>query len=217
MRSTRVVPWSIFIFVVIMTLIGVKIYWKPEVTRESGVERILRQPSAIYVRLSIAYDKPPIYQEEYRMQDVEGTSSFSYRIASYAGRQITVTAPPHSTTDVSFFFGKLVDDGVWDLVNKPPRGNTDVHYTVYVKQYADFKHGDRTITFTDPHYWALTAGRQFAIDLRNTNPNDLLKLKSTAIADPRYQKVVDDFLNFGPPEFRAKIAAVRASLLRGKL
>jgi len=207
---------SIFIFVVVMTIIGAKIYWNPEQTRENQVERVLRQPSAIYARMLISYDKPPIYEEEYRMQDVEGTSSFQYRIRSYSGKQVTVTAPPHSTTDVSFFFGKLVNDGVWDLVDKPPRGNTEVHYTVYIKQYADFKHGDRTIVFTDPHYWAVTAGRQFAIDLRNTNPNDLLKLKSTALADPHYEQVVNDFLRFGPPEFRAKIAAVKASLERGK-
>jgi hypothetical protein len=113
--------------------------------------------------------------------------------------------------DVSFFFGRLDQDGVWQIVNQPPRGNTDVHYTVYVKQLADFKQGDRTITFTDPHYWATTAGRQYSIDLSKESPNDLLKLKSTELADDRYQKV-DDFRSFGPESFRTKIADARASL-----
>jgi len=108
-----------------------------------------------------------------------------------------------------------VQDGVWDLMNRPPRGDTSVHYTIYVKQKADFKQGDRTVTFTDPHYWATTAGRQYTIDLRKTNPNDLLKLQGTQLADPRYQKVVDDFRAFGPPNFRAKIAALRASFANG--
>jgi len=116
---------------------------------------------------------------------------------------------------VSFFFGKLVQDGVWDLMDKPPRGNTDAHYTVYVKQLADFKQGDRTITFTDPHYWATTAGRQYTIDLRKTNPNDLLKLSSTQLADPHYQEIVNDFRAFGPPAFRAKVAQVRAAFEAG--
>ncbi len=216
MRRSTVVPWSIFIFAVVMTLIGVRIYWNPEESRESQVERILNQPSAIHVRLLISYDKPPIYQEEYRMQDIDGKSSFEYRIQSFSGHQITVTAPPHTTTDVSFFFGKLVHDGVWDLVDKPPRGNTGVHYTISIRQAADFKEGGRTIVFTDPHYWATTAGRQYAIDLRKTNPNDLLKLNSTELADPRYEQIVNDFLAFGPPEFRAKVAAVRALIEEGK-
>jgi hypothetical protein len=216
MRRTNLVPWAIFIFVVVMTAIGVRIYWNPEQSRETQVERILHQPSSIYARLLISYAKPPIYEEEYRMQDVEGVSAFTYRIRGYDGHQVTLTAPPHMTTDVSFFFGKLVHDGVWDLVDKPPRGNTDVHYIIYIKQVADFKQGDRTIMFTDPHYWATTAGRQFAIDLSKTNPNDLLKLKSTQLADPRYEQIVNDFRAFGPDAFRSKIAALRKLIEEGK-
>ncbi|HTZ54826.1 MAG TPA: hypothetical protein VMB20_07150 [Candidatus Acidoferrum sp.] len=211
-RRTTVVPWAIFIFVAVMTVIGIRLYAShPEFSSLGAVERIENQPSAIYASLSIRYDKPPIYEEAYTTQDVNGVTTFQYRIRSYAGNQVTVTAPPHSTTDVSYFFGKLVQDGVWDLMDKPPAGNTDARYTIYVKQTADFKTGDRTVTFTDPHYWATTAGRQYTIDLRKTNPNDLLKLQSTQLADPRYQQIVEDFRAFGPPEFREKIAALRAS------
>ncbi|HTU70726.1 MAG TPA: hypothetical protein VMF11_10460 [Candidatus Baltobacteraceae bacterium] len=215
LRRTVVVPWAIFIFVVVMTVIGIKIYGGGELSRLNGVARIVQQPSALYADLTILYDKPPIYEEAYRTKDVEGISTFQYVIRTYAGKQISITAPREVTTDVSYFFGRLVQDGVWDLVDRPPRGNTSVHYTVYVKQLADFKQGDRTVTFTDPHYWATTAGRQFTIDLRKTNPNDLLKLRSTQLADPHYQQIVDDFRNFGPIAFRAKIAAIRASLMRG--
>ena len=215
-RRTTVVPWAIFIFVAVMVVIGIRLYAShPEFTSLSAVDREKNQPSAIYANLRIRYDKPPIYEEAYTTQDINGVTSFQYRIRSYAGKQVTITAPPHATTDVSYFFGKLVQDGVWDLMNKPPAGNTDAHYTVYVKQTADFKTGDRTVTFTDPHYWATTAGRQYTIDLRKTNPNDLLKLQGTQLADPHYQQIVDDFRAFGPPAFRAKIAAVRASFARG--
>jgi hypothetical protein len=216
-RRTTVVPWAIFIFVAVMTVVGIRLYaGHPEFTSLNAVEKVKNQPSALYARLLIHYDKPPIFEEEYDMQDVNGESTFSYRIRSYNGKQITIR-PPQATaiTDVSFFFGKLVQDGVWDLMDKPPRGNTNVHYTVHVKQVADFKQGDRTIVFTDPHYWATTAGRQYSIDLRKTNPNDLLKLSSTQLADPHYQQIVNDFLAFGPPAFRAKVAQVRASVLAG--
>lgn len=215
-RRTTVVPWAIFIFVVVMVVVGFRLYAShPEFSSLSAVEKIKNQPSALHASLTIRYDKPPIYEEAYTTQDLDGVTSFQYRIRSYAGRQVTITSPPHSTTDVSYFFGELVQDGVWDLMDKPPAGDTNAHYTIYVRQTADFKTGDRTITFTDPHYWATTAGRQYTIDLRKTNPNDVLKLQGTQLADPRYQQIVNDFRSFGPPAFRDKVAALRASFAHG--
>ncbi|MGA8839319.1 MAG: hypothetical protein WCC70_10345 [Candidatus Aquilonibacter sp.] len=217
LRRTTIVPLAIFIFVVVMAIVGIRLYGShPEFTSLGAVDKVKNQPSALYARLEIRYDKPPLYEEEYDMSDLDGKSKFSYRVRSYDGKQITISEPTaQAMTDVSFFFGSLVQDGVWDLVDKPPRGNTNAQYTVYVKQVADFKQGDRTIVFTDPHYWATTAGRQYTIDLRKTNPNDVLKLSSTQLADPRYQEVVNDFRSFGPPAFRAKVAAARASLSQG--
>jgi hypothetical protein len=211
MRRTTVVPLAILIFVIVMIAIGAKIYEHNEFTRLSAVQKVLEQPSAIYARLTVRYDRPPIYEEEYDMSDVEAASTYSYAVSCYIGKKITVKQRvAHEMTDVSYFFGKLVQDGIWDMMDTPVRNGADVHYTVYVKQKADFKEGDRTVSFTDPHYWATTAGRQYSIDLRKTNPNDVLKLKSTALADPRYQEVVDDFRAFGPPEFHENIARARA-------
>ncbi len=212
-------PLALILTVVSIALvfIGVLVTWKGATKRMDAVARIGNAPSVIHARLTIRYDKPPIYEEEYRMQDVQGVSSFDYRIRTYAGKQITIAAPKRKVFDVSFFFGALDQDGVWKLVDQPPRGNTAIHYTVYVKQQVDFKQGERTITFTDPHYWATTAGQQFNIDLSKNAPSDLLKMKSTALANPHYQMVVNDFLTFGPPSFRKRIEAVRAQLHAPKL
>ena len=38
---------------------------------------------------------------------------------------------------------------------------------------------------------------------------DLTKLKSSSLADPRYEKIVNEFRNFGTPAFRAKVAQAR--------
>ncbi len=65
--------------------------------------------------------------------------------------------------------------------------------------------------FTDPHYWATTAGHQYEIQLSKNSPTpDLTKLKSTSLADPRYLNIVQAFRNFGPPSFRQKIAQAQA-------
>lgn len=212
MRRRTVVPVSILVFTIFMAVTGYFIYWHGETSRIAEVAKIHKARSEIYARLTITYDKPPVYEEEYRMQDVEGKSTFTYRIRSYAGKQITITAPPAAMFDVSFFYGALDQDGVWQIVNQPPRGDTSIHYTVYVKQLVDFKQGERTVTFTDPHYWATTAGRQYNIDLSKNSPKDLLKMQSTQLADPRYLKVITDFRTFGPPAFRKRVADARAQM-----
>src|SRR5690242_20584934 len=148
-----------------MLILGWRIYGAGEMGRFGPAIRAQKAPSELYARLLIRYPKPPIYEEEYRMSDIEGVSKFDYRIRGFNGRQITVTAPAARGYDVSFFFGKLDQDGIWDLVDKPPRPDADAHYTVYVRQLADYKEGQHTVTFTNPKYWATKAGQQFEIDL----------------------------------------------------
>jgi hypothetical protein len=203
-------------FAAVMLYLGWRIYGFGELGRFAGVTRAQHAPSALYARLTIRYDRPPIYAEQYNMQDVEGVSTFSYRIRSYDGRQITVTQPPAQIYDVSFFFGKLDQDGVWQIVNKPPRPGAHAFYTVYVKQLADYKEGERTVTFTSPEYWATRKGNRFEIDLSKQSPNSLLYMRGVRLADPRYERIVQDFRSFGPPQFRHNVAAAYARLSRVK-
>jgi hypothetical protein len=81
-----------------------------------------------------------------------------------------------------------------------------------VKQLADYQQGQRTVTFTDPKYWATKAVRQYSIDLSKGVPKDLVHLQGTQLADPRYEQIVDDFRNFGPDEFRHNVAAAQARI-----
>jgi hypothetical protein len=215
------VPFGWILFVLsLVTLAGIYIVYFPvEVSKMRQMEQFQKCPSDIYLRMLVKYDSPPIYEEEYRMQDLNGVSSASYRVRGYAGKEITVSAPARQEVDVSFFFGKLVQDDIWDLVNRPDAGDTNAHYTLYVKQLIDCKQGDRTITFTDPHYWAVAAGHQFHIDLsKNTvkNIGDLLRLKSTSTADPRYETIVNDFRAFGSDAFRRDIANAQATVRAAK-
>jgi hypothetical protein len=207
-------PIEIFIVVlaVVMLALGWRIYGAGEMGRFAPAIHAQKAPSALYARLLIHYPKPPIDQEEYRMSDVEGVSRFEYQIRGYNGHEITVTAPPARVYDVSFFFGRLDQDGIWQLVNRPPRPNAEALYTVYVKQLADYQQGERTVTFTNPKYWATKAVRQYSIDLSKGIPKDLVRLQSTVVADPRYEQIIDDFRNFGPDEFRHNVAAAQARI-----
>jgi len=207
-------PIEILIVVLsaIMLVLGWRIYGAGEMGRFGPAIHAQKAPSELDAQMVVRYTKPPIYEEEYRMSDVEGVSTFSYRIRGYKGHLITVTAPPARVYDVSFFFGKLGQDGIWQLVDKPPLPGAGEHYSVYVKQLADYRQGQRTVTFTNPQYWASKAGRQFEIDLSKGIPSDLLRIQSSQVADSRYEQIVNDFREFGPDEFRHNVEVAQARI-----
>jgi len=206
----RLPPVEIFIVVLsaIFLFVGWRVYGGLHPV--AGLNHAQRAPSQLYARLTIRYPKPPIYEEQYDMQDVEGVSKFQYRIRSFSCRQITIKSPPGKIYDVSFFFGGLDQDGIWQMVDLPPRPQPDAYYSVYVKQLADFKQGERTVTFTNPEYWATHSPQQrFSLDLSKPHASDLVRMQSVS-PDTRYEKVVDDFRTFGPDEFRHNVAAAQA-------
>lgn len=206
----------IVVLCVVMLVIGWRIYGTGEMGRFGPAIHAQKAPSQLFARLSIRYVKPPVYEEEYQTSDIEGVSAFQYRIRGFDGRQITVNAPAARVYDVSFFFGRLVQDGVWQLTNRAPRPNANAHYTVYVKQLADYQRGDRTVSFTDPQYWATKQVHEYSIDLSKGVPSDLLHMQSTQVADPRYQQIVTDFRDFGPDEFRRNVAEAQARIRAGR-
>lgn len=197
---------GIFVFAVVFFVAGLVFIRWPDFQHKAEVSRVLNAPSVLDLRLTMQYDKPPIYQEQYTFKNDNGISSAIYRVQGYSGKVVTIELPPDKTFAVTFLFQKVVLDGIWKLTNKPPVGNTNVQYTLYIHQVADGRQGSRTITFTDPRYWAVTAGRQFEMHLSKHGPiPNLLKLKSTSVADPRFLAIVDDIDHFGPPTFREKV------------
>lgn len=199
-------PTALFIFCIVFLIAGTIFIKWPDFQNKPQVEQVRLAPTVLDLRLTIAYAKPPIYEEQYVIRNNNGLSTAQYKITGYSGKVVTITIPPAKRYDMTFFFEDVVQDGIWKLTNRPPRGNTDVRYTLYVHEIANRKQGSRTITFTDPHYWAVTAGRQYQIHLSPNSPTpDLLKLNSTSIADPRFEKIVRAFRSFGPASFRQRI------------
>ncbi len=207
----------LFLFAIVIVVVAFVAYFPGEVKRLDVSRHAVDAPSVLYASLTITYDNPPIVSETYETLDDNGLSSFSYRIRGYNGRQVTVSAPPRKITDVSYFFGALVEDGIWNLTSLPTRGNASIHYRIDVRQTADYKHGEHIVTFTDPHWWATTAGRQYSITLSKGKPvPDLMTLKSTTLADPHYEKIVNAFRAFGSNVFRKNVANARRCVLTGK-
>src|SRR5579871_1449612 len=116
-------PIEIFIVVLcaVMLALGWRIYGTGEMGRFGPAVHAQHAPSQLYARMLVRYAKPPIYEEEFTMSDVEGVSKFDYRIRGVNGHQIRVTAPAARVYDVSFFFGRLGQDGIWQLEDKAPR------------------------------------------------------------------------------------------------
>jgi hypothetical protein len=194
---------------VLFIIAGLFLKW-PDFAHKQQVESVLHERSVLDVSLLMKYAKPPIYTELYSMHNDNGISTAQYRVQGYSGKVVTITLPPTKTYDVSFFFQQVVLEGIWQLDNKPAAGNAGIAYTLHIHQVSGSRQGERTILFTDPHYWATTAGRQYHIVLNPHGPvPDLTKLQSTSLADPRYEKIVQEFRNFGTPSFRAKVAQAR--------
>jgi hypothetical protein len=187
-------------------------YAKTEGDRLAGARRISQAPSVIRLTMTVTHDDGPLRLERYEFDDNNGLSTASYRAEGRKGVAVTVGTKPYETFDIAFLFGKLVQDGIWDLTDKPPRGNTATSYDVSVYQEIEGKHGSRSYTFTDPHYWA--NAREFNIRLEKNKPlPDLLVLRSNA-RDKRYEQIVNDFRNFGSETFKRDIAEAQSRAAR---
>ncbi len=210
-------PTTLLIVVIaIATLVtGWKIFWPVESQRYQAVNSVRNQRSELHVGEAIAHAKGPIAREEWRLDNVNGTSTATYTAENRAGTRIAKFTAPIGGYDVTFAFQKLVQDGLWELKTRPLRGDTSQIYTVSVSQVDGNRSGSHRFDFADPHYLATTAGRQYEIHLDKNKPvPNLITLDSTSAADPRYQLIVDDFASFGPPQFKKTVAAAREKLLR---
>ncbi len=210
------VSWFIGLLVIVIGITAWFVFAGPESTRFHAVQNVKNSTSDVRLRMTVNYDSGPVDSEEYRMEDLNGRSRASYRITNTKGKTYTIASPMTQTMTVPVLFQTLEQDGIWQITNRPPRGNTSAHYTLQISQIVQNERGSRTITFTDPHYLATTAGRQFHIHLDPNKPApDLLKLSSTSTADKRYQQLVNDFREFGTPGFRKKVAQVQAAVRTG--
>ena len=209
-------PTALFALVVavIGLIIGWRIFAPTASQRYAAVYTVRNQRSELHFSEVVTHEKGPIAREEWRLDNVNGTSAASYIAENRAGTRIAKFTEPISGYDVTFAFEALVRDGVWELQTRPLKGNTDDVYTISVAQVAGDRQGRHRFTFTDPHYLATTAGRQYEIHLDKNKPvPDLVTLNSTSTADDRYGKIVQDFGSFGPPRFKKTVAAARAKLL----
>jgi hypothetical protein len=195
-------------------------YWLFQTTllpRYAGTRAVLASRSELRLGMTVRHATGPITQEDYTMSDIDGLSSSTYRAQSRNGVQITIAERPRKTIEagpnVAYFFQQAVADGIWELTNKPPRGDAGTEYTIDVYQRTGDADGSRRFVFTDPHYWATTGGHQFHLILDKNKPvPNLVNVSSTTLIEPRYQKLVDDFRSFGPQSFREKIAAAQSRL-----
>lgn len=215
----RIAPVPTFIFLALVAAIvgGWQMFARTESGRIEAARKIAQSRSDIRLQLTMTHQDGPIAGESYIMGDNNGVSSIEYRATSRTGTSVRVDAPSRKTkeggSDVAYLFGQVVQDGIWELTDRPPRGDTRTTYRISVWQLVSGQQGERHFTFTDPHYWASTGGHQFHIKLERNKPvPDLVQLKSTTLIEPRYEKLVADFVTFGSPAFRATVAAQRARL-----
>lgn len=205
----------ILIAVVIAAVGGWMLFAKTEHDRFVAVERVNNSRSEIRFSYMVVHTSGPIAREVWSMKNLNGHSVASYTAVDRKGTKATFDEQI-AGYDVTFLFDKLVQDGIWELETRPFRGSSQTLHVVEISQVADKASGSHRFQFSDAHYIATEAGREYHIQLDPHKPvPDLVNLQSTSTADPRYEKIVQDFEQFGPPSFKTTMARARAKLLKG--
>jgi len=192
-------------------LLGWVLFGRGAAHRAQTAHAVRIAPSRIFVELAIAHATGRLARETYRLEDRSGISRASFRAEGRDGTAVEVATRPERVYDVAFAFERIAGDGAWQVVNKPPRGDVGTTYRLTIAQTAQGRSGSRVVSFTDPRYWAVRAGREYRIRLSRERPvPDLVRLSGTTLADPRYERLVADVRAFGDAEFRADVARARA-------
>ena len=193
---------------------GWLLFAKSEHDRFVAVDHVRKSQSAFELTYTLDHGSGPIARETWEMRNDNGHSIASYAVSDRDG---TIAKFDEPVTDyaVTFLFDKLVQDGIWELQSRPFRGSSNEFHTVRIAQTAGTQSGAHKFVFSDPKYIATSAGREFHIHLDKNKPvPNVLSLESTSTADPRYEKIVADFEEFGSPSFKRTIVAAREKLLK---
>jgi hypothetical protein len=194
---------------------GWMLFAKSEHDRFVAVQRVNNSRSEIRLSYTVDHTSGRIAREVWSMRNIDGHSVASYSASDRKGTKATFDEQI-TGYDVTFLFDKLVLDGIWELETRPFHGSSQTLHVVEIAQVADKSSGSHRFQFSDAHYIATEAGREYHIHLDPHKPvPDLVSLQSTSTADPRYEKIAQDFEQFGPPSFKTTIAAARAKLLKG--
>jgi hypothetical protein len=194
---------------------GWLLFAKSEHDRYVAVNRVLHSRSAFRLDYTIEHTNGPIASEEWVMRNDDGTSVATYTVTDRRGDKATFDEQIVGY-QVTFLFERLVQDGIWNLESRPFRGSAAELHVVAISQIADTARGSHRFMFSDPKYISTEAGREYEIHLDPNKPvPNLINLQSTSVADPRYEKIVEDFENFGSPRFKQTIAEARTKLLKG--
>ena len=210
MYSRRIIPLLVLIFVVAGIAVTAIFFGRAERERYESMRRVQLRPSDIKMSFARSYLHGEVAQETLELENRNGSSTDLYRVVGRNGLVVRVQSKPRQTHDVTFLFEAAVQDGIWELQNRPMRPDDEIRYAVSVYQLVNGEHGSHEFSFSHPHYWATTGGHQYKIHLDKHKPTpDLLHVTSTTLVEPRYEKLVNIFQAYGTPEFRAKMAEAR--------
>lgn len=210
-----IVTLLILVAAIVAVAGGWLLFAKSEHDRYVAVQRVNNSRSEIRLSYTVDHTSGPIAREVWAMQNINGRSMASYTAVDRHGNKATFDEQIVGY-DVTFLFDRLVADGIWELQTRPFRGSAQTLHVVEIAQVADKASGSHRFQFSDAHYIATEAGREYHIHLDPHKPvPNLLTLQSTSTADPRYAKIAEDFEDFGTPRFKSTIAEARAKLLKG--
>ena len=212
MRRFPFVAALVLAAAIIAVVGGWLLFSKVEHDRFVAVDKIRRQRSDVRMSYLLQHTGGPIASETWTFKNIDGRSTASYAVVDRHGTKASFDESIDNY-DVTFLFQQLVLDGIWDLETRPFRGSSALLHVVDISQVAGAKHGSHRFMFSDAAYIAHEAGREYHIHLDKNKPlPKLIDLQSVSTADPRYQKIAEDFERFGSATFKRTVMAAREKL-----
>ena len=182
----------ILVAAVVAAVGGWMLFAKSEHDRYVAVDRVqplaLRVPSLVHLQ----HTSGPIAREVWSMQNIDGRSTASYTAVDRHGTKATFDEQiVRLRRDVPVpAAGRRRHLGAWSRARSAGRRKRCTWSQI--SQVADKASGSHRFQFSDAHYIATEAGREYHIHLDPHKPvPDLVNLQSTSTADPRYEKIAE--------------------------
>lgn len=208
--------WFVVIVFAALAVAGYVWFLKPYLATEPQVDKVLNARSTWTVSMQRYLSHGPIGAETYRISNDNGAVTMFYAASNRDGTLTKEFNVPLSGPTATFLFEQLRSDGLWELDDKPVRPRPAEQDIVEVSQTIGNDGGSRAFGFSDPKYWATTKAEEFQLRLpaKSQKNLNLTRVGSAgrSLRDPRYLKIVNEIMAFGPPSVHQAEDLIRTEI-----
>ena len=117
-------PLAISLLAVVAAIVGWKIFWPGESSRYTAAKKVLQTRSEIRMTFGATHERGAVASEKLTFTNIDGVGKVAYEGTNRKGTAIARFTAGVDGYEIATLFGQAVQDGIWELQSKPPRGDT---------------------------------------------------------------------------------------------